>query len=103
MRLIDADAFEAELNERLLPMLIERYGRDEAIKGLHFSFRDVVCNIKGQPTIEPERKKGRWIPQEDEDGEPYGDKCSECGARYVMPEGKTNYCPKCGARMEGER
>lgn len=54
MRLIDADAFEAELNERLLPLLIERYGRDEAIKGLHFSFRDVICNIQAQPTIQPE-------------------------------------------------
>lgn len=59
MRLIDADAFEAELNERLLPMLIERYGRDEAIKGLHFSFRDVICNIQTRPTIEPE---SQWIP-----------------------------------------
>lgn len=59
MRLIDADAFEAELNERLLPILIERYGRDEALRGLHFSFRDCICNIQTQPTIEPEPQ---WIP-----------------------------------------
>ena len=58
-RLIDADAFEADLNENLLPMLIERYGRDEALRGLHFSFRDCICNIQAQPTIEPEP---RWIP-----------------------------------------
>lgn len=48
-----------------------------------------------------ERKKGQWIQHEDEDGEHYGDKCSECGEWYVMPYGKTNFCPNCGARMEG--
>lgn len=48
-----------------------------------------------------ERKKGEWIPHEDEDGEHYGDKCSECGEWYVMPYGKTNHCPNCGADMRG--
>ena len=51
---------------------------------------------------QPERKKGKWIPHEDEDGEYYGDKCSECGEWYVMPYGKTNFCPNCGCRMEAE-
>lgn len=50
-----------------------------------------------------ERKRGRWVPHEDEDGEHYGDDCSECGEWYVMPHGKPNYCPNCGAYMEGER
>ena len=39
---------------------------------------------------QPERKIGKWIPNEDEDGEHYGDKCSQCGDWYVMPYGKTN-------------
>ena len=68
------------------------------------AFKD---RIDSMPTIGisaiEERKKGSWIPQEDENGDPYGDKCSECGARYVMPEGKTNYCPVCGADMRGEQ
>lgn len=67
------------------------------------SLIEMKLRIEKLPSVQPERKKGRWIPQEDENGDPYGDKCSECGARYVMPEGKTNYCPECGARMEGER
>ena len=46
---------------------------------------------------EPARKTGKWIPHEDEDGEHYGDKCSECGEWYVMPYGKTNFCPNCGS------
>ena len=48
---------------------------------------------------EPERKKGKWIFKEDfriVDG--YDWKCDQCGSwqRYT-----SNYCPKCGARMEG--
>lgn len=46
------------------------------------------------PSAEPERKTGHWI-------EHYGDsKCSECG--YILKIYDTNYCPNCGARMDGE-
>ena len=102
MRLIDADAFEAELNERLLPVLIERYGRDEALRGLHFSFRDFICNIQTQPAIEPEQ--GKWIvhfndlfPAESTE------ECSICHAEQLINGNDDNFCPNCGARMEGER
>lgn len=44
-----------------------------------------IIDIEHAPTIVPERKRGRWIPHEDEDGEHYGDKCSVCGEWYVMP------------------
>ena len=27
--------------------------------------------------------------------------CSECGEYYGMPHGKYNYCPNCGAKMDG--
>ena len=69
--------------------------------------------IDEQPTIEPERKTGRWIPT-------YEDccadvwvkwKCSECG--YVRKKGwKQTYdgakpdalfCEMCNADMRGER
>lgn len=49
-----------------------------------------MTQIQNAPTIEPERKKGRWI-----DGE-----CSAC--RYgVEPWNNTPYCPNCGAYNEG--
>lgn len=51
MRLIDADAFEQDLKEKLLPLLMEKYGKEEAMKGLHFSLQDCISNIQGQPTI----------------------------------------------------
>ena len=44
------------------------------------------------------RPKGKWIPQTDFDGFTYW-KCSECGKVY---EGKTNFCPNCGADMRKE-
>ena len=28
--------------------------------------------------------------------------CSLCGEYYGMPHGKFNYCPNCGAKMDGE-
>ena len=65
------------------------------------SGKKVIKHLEQMPSAQPERKTGRWIPHEDEDGEHYGDKCSECGEWYVMPYGKTNFCPNCGANMEG--
>ena len=106
MRLIDADAFEQDLKEKLLPLLVKKYGKEEAMKGLHFSLQDCISNIQSQPTItQPERKKGSWNVIQ-------GNivVCSECGMlapksmtgcllnRYLEPN-RTNFCPNCGADM----
>ena len=102
MRLIDADRFEDQMNEELLPELIKEYGKEEALKGLHFSFRDCICNIQAQPTVE-ERKEGKWIPVGEIDiaGNQYY-MCSVChsGEEHV-PSVKVSYCWNCGAKMEG--
>ena len=53
-----------------------------------------------QPTIEPERKTGKWIVVDD--GIISG-KCSVCGWEAYMYEDDVvgmDYCPNCGARME---
>lgn len=52
MRLTDADAFIKEMEEKIFPELVKRYGEEEALKGLHFSYRDCICNINGQPTVD---------------------------------------------------
>ena len=53
--------------------------------------------------VQPERKTGRWIPQKDKWSDYVttvdGYVCSECNNFDCMEE---NYCPNCGARMEGE-
>ena len=69
MRSIDADTFEQDLKEKLLPLLVKKYGKEEAMKGLHFSLQDCISNIQSQPTItQPEPE---WIPCSERLPEPY--------------------------------
>ena len=60
--------------------------------------------IDKMPTIEPERKTGKWIAKKDSWGEYVTTidryKCSECGEYDPM---KDNFCPNCGAKMEDEK
>ena len=56
-------------------------------------------------TAQQERKKGKWIPEFNGmfKGGAYWFKCSEC--ERIVPEvrnGGWNYCPNCGAEMEGQ-
>ena len=81
-------------------------------RGMH-SFENVEIVEKFQidrmPTIDPEslRPRGTWEGTADgyADGELVYDTwtCSECG--YTVdtddPDDLTNYCPNCGAKMEG--
>ena len=63
--------------------------------------------VNRRPTIDPEslRPKGRWI----DTGESYEDEhcrynywaCSVCENRIAGRYGLHNYCPNCGAKMEG--
>lgn len=59
------------------------------------------------PTIEPERKTGKWIrwyeTKEDETGTEYIPhcRCSECGTEYDPHSSKfVSFCNVCGAKME---
>lgn len=64
--------------------------------------------IDEQPTIEPERKKGKWI----DDGTEFGCCCDSCGItldEYFMGDLSNitlckvlKFCPNCGADMRGE-
>ena len=92
MRLIDADA--KELNRRI---------------NINFGgvTRFIIKSIlKDAPTIEAEPvKHGRWrIVFDDYDCEMM--ECSCCGAEFYDGDNDTvdllhNYCPNCGAKMDG--
>lgn len=89
MRLIDAD--------HLRRWILSRVFKTQLIVA------DVVDQIDREDTIEPERKKGIWIKT----GQSFvfpekfrNYSCSECG--YDVDKTKFNFCPNCGARMEGE-
>ena len=47
--------------------------------------------------LEQQPKRGYWLEAKEED--PCWYRCSECGRLYDLDE---NYCPNCGARMEGD-
>lgn len=50
--------------------------------------------------------QARWIDKTEEPGEGYWE-CSNCGLAWVLNDGtpvenEMHFCPKCGARMDGE-
>ena len=81
MRAIDADALREQFPE-------PDDWRDPERALVHIT--GIWAEIDNAPTIEPERKKGKWID----------DNCSECGF-YVYHGDMRNFCPKCGAKMNG--
>ena len=77
MRLIDADA-------------LPKY------TGYALSADEVAMAVENAPTIDPVRH-GRWVVIDAEEPRRYG--CSKCKRLSWHME---NYCPNCGARMDGE-
>lgn len=66
---------------------------------LVLSINKAVANaIKALPSAQPQRMRGRWIPQGWNDT--YC-KCSCCDAVYVTAEIPYNFCSNCGADMRG--
>ncbi len=87
MRLIDADNFKKDFCA---------YCGETICNG----YCDEMDIINQQPTVEAEPvRHGRWeyidAPMF---GNPYGSYKCDCG--NSMPH-KTNYCPHCGAKMDG--
>ena len=102
--------------------------RQDAIKILTSMMRDcfpeaeeeldaVVTTVREIPSVEPERKKGRWVKVGGyftPGGDPVW-KCSECGKGMHVygieapsynrdyADGQWVACPNCGADMEGEQ
>lgn len=67
---------------------------------------DIEVWVNDLPPAQPERKKGRWIPQDFNKSDGmittavyYYPKCSLCG----WTSNYTNFCPNCGADMIGEQ
>lgn len=61
--------------------------------------------IGDAPTIDSERRKGKWIRCENpmyspfDDSDQYTYRCTVC---YKKNDKQTKYCPNCGAKMNGE-
>ena len=78
----------------------ELYPLTEADRILNHAFEIAASCVYNLPSAE--RKKGKWVRVEDENGDFLCWECSECGERYVMPYHRASYCPNCGAEMRGE-
>ena len=90
MRLIDADALEKKLQEQR-----ELYAEMDMKGAEHLLVHDFLRYVWEAPTIDPVRH-GEWKETDD----PMFRACSVCG--YLEWKGLwNNYCPNCGAKMDG--
>lgn len=72
---------------------------------------DVEVWVNALPSVQPERKKGRWERHNTYHGDDTSGfidpdwKCSECGRQANVNEwfmyDLTDFCPNCGADMRG--
>ena len=95
MRAIDADELYEKLDE-IRKKEIALYGVGNSIFCCTLS--TALTEINDAPTIEPERKRGKWV-----DGSiPTYAVCSVCAyqERYAY---ENNYCPNCGADMREDQ
>ena len=83
MRAIDGDA------------LIDKYGDWYTEEGTEEGYIGTIKGIvDSMPTIEPERKRGKWINISDGIFEIV--KCDQCGRTM---DSRDNFCPRCGSDM----
>lgn len=110
MRLIDADELQQVFNETSTALMRE----PKLLKDIEHMVRAFLMAtemIKDAPTIEAEFvKHGRWITHDR-----YQYKCSECETffrsesqhikrkgEYLWDIEEPRFCPRCGARMDGD-
>lgn len=100
MRLIDADAYDKILDNRVMT-LMEYSG---SISGALMGCRALLAE---QPTVDAKPVvHGEWSTIEDDYIGLVALKCSECNQEYWFEEEPPmkiySYCPNCGARMDGD-
>lgn len=111
MRLIDADAFIKYIKETSEKLEFDKFHVDSAVTA-KIILDGVIADLDGTsrdgfknaPTIELERKKGKWV-YDGIRGRFPACKCSICGhyenADWALLQG-ANFCPNCGADMRGD-
>lgn len=107
MRLIDVDAFKNDY--RMADECKDCQTHINACEHDRVYTKMDFCEwLDSAPTIQltilntqSERKKGKWILVKSSNGKDYH-KCSECLHTQNIT-GVKNYCPVCGADMEGEK
>ena len=86
--MIDADAFRRELDDHYPFTKAEqsKHGMADIAKSA------VLFVLNKMPTIEPQQRTGKWTNNMNGTFT-----CDKCGCKHS----KSNYCPNCGAKMDG--
>lgn len=96
MRLIDADDF----GNRMYHEVFEKDSEDQKWdSGCWMRYKLFERVLKEQPSAQPQRMKGRWVPHKSVFGG-LGERvyaCERC--EYNIGFHKVNFCPNCGADM----
>lgn len=91
MRLIDGDALEKFLSDAEIEATRQR-------KYVFASALNTICgNVRNFPTIEPERKRGKWIDHSDEGYVecPFCHSATNCDGN----KDELRFCFSCGAEL----
>jgi hypothetical protein len=99
MRLIDADALIDEMQHHLDSTYMSVCSSVEECKARRYEIQYCIDRIEqaGEISAAPV-VRGEWIEHEDEM------ECPQCGYFWNYCDNDTerfNYCPNCGAKMEG--
>ena len=81
--------------------MAEYIEREAAIESLHVALDSAINALRNAPSVDVSPVvHGRWIEQEKYTfGTMYD--CSICGNRILDNGHPWNYCPNCGAKMDG--
>lgn len=96
MRLINADALIKTIDSHCYPVQHDMTSIEPGMTRI-----GILQAIQEQPTIEPERKTGKWIEYDNSHCE-----CPFCHTEWSYFDNEVehfDFCPRCGAKMEGEK
>lgn len=95
MRLIDVDAAKAELL-CIISITEDIHARSGFFDGIRVGYKRAADRLDTMTVVE-ERKHGHWI-----NPKAWHVECSECHHVLESICEVKNYCPNCGAIMDGE-
>ena len=98
-RLIDANEFWNRLSNVVYDIFTvhEKDGQRTNTASVGYYTETIQEVLKRTKTVDAvEVLHGRWILQED------GYHCSNCDIQAIYTGVKLNYCPNCGAKMDGD-
>ena len=100
VRLINAEALESVMYEKSFNTDDGRQRWDSGLWIRYKIFEEAIWEVPAVDAVPVVH--GRWIQEfENEDGRDL--RCSNCQMKFYVGKGRDgNYCPNCGARMDGD-